>query len=130
VGFVDGGTAGWERDGRRLATMPQMTNTELAELLSEAKEPVTVLDVREPGEVESGAIENAVTIPLGKLEKNLAALDRDDLIVVMCRTGYRSSIASSILRRAGFRGVANLTGGFDGWKAAGLPTSIPTVAHA
>jgi hydroxyacylglutathione hydrolase len=130
VGFVDGGAPGWEKDGRALATMPQMTHTELAELLSEGKEPVTVLDVREAGEVEIGAIENAVKIPLGKLQQNLAALDRDDLIVVLCRTGYRSSIASSILRRAGFRGVANLTGGIDGWKAAGLPMSIPTVAHA
>ena len=44
----------------------------------------------------------------------------DKLLVVHCKGGYRSSIATSILRRAGFRDIANLTGGFDAWKAAEL----------
>jgi len=45
--------------------------------------------------------------------------------VVHCKGGYRSSIAASLLRRAGFRDIANLTGGFDAWKTAGLPYVVP-----
>jgi rhodanese-related sulfurtransferase len=41
--------------------------------------------------------------------------------VVHCKGGYRSSIATSLLRRAGFIDLANLTGGFDAWKAANFP---------
>ena len=66
-----------------------------------------------------------MSIPLGKLKSRTAELDPQKLLVVHCKGGYRSSIATSILRRAGFRNVANLTGGFDGWKAAGLPCTVP-----
>ena len=48
-------------------------------------------------------------------------LPRDKLLVVHCKSGYGSSIATSFLRRSGFRDIANLTGGFDAWKLAGLP---------
>jgi hypothetical protein len=48
---------------------------------------------------------------------------------VHCKGGYRSSIATSLLRRAGFRHVMNVTGGFDAWKAAGLPVATPDSAR-
>jgi hydroxyacylglutathione hydrolase len=44
-------------------------------------------------------------------------LDRSQLVVAHCKSGYRSSIAASLLQRAGFREVGHLTGGFDAWKA-------------
>ena len=75
-----------------------------------------VLDVREPGEVEAGAIEDSIRVRLGQLQNRLSELDSSKLIVVPCIGGYRSSIATSILRRAGYRDIANLTGGFDAWK--------------
>jgi rhodanese-related sulfurtransferase len=50
------------------------------------------------------------------------------LLVVYCRSRYRSSIATSLLRRAGFRDIANLMGGFDAWKTAGLPYALPALA--
>jgi len=87
-----------------------------------------VLDVREPGEVAAGVIENSLCIPLGKLGSRLVELDRGKLLVVHCKSGYRSSIATSILRRAGFRDIANLIGGFDAWKTTGLPYSVPAAA--
>jgi rhodanese-related sulfurtransferase len=62
-------------------------------------------------------MENSVRIPLGQLAARTGELNRDKLVVVHCKGGYRSSIASSLLRRAGFRDIANLTGGFDAWKA-------------
>jgi len=70
------------------------------------------------GAVIGGAIANSARIPLGQLSGRTAELDGEKLIAVHCKGGYRSSIATSILRRAGFRDVVNLTGGYDAWKVA------------
>ena len=64
-------------------------------------------------------------IPLGELQSRTGELDRERLLVVLCRGGYRSSIATSLLRRAGFHDIANLTGGFDAWKISGPPYVAP-----
>jgi hydroxyacylglutathione hydrolase len=61
-----------------------------------------------------------VLILLGELKSRTGELDREKLLVVHCEGGYRSSIATSLLRRAGFRDTANLIGGFDAWKTSGL----------
>ena len=100
---------------------------ELAEL--EEKEPnnLTILDVREPGEVETGAFADSIRIPLGQLTKHAVELDPGKLLVVHCKGGYRSAIATSILRRAGLRDIANLTGGYDAWKAAELQKAEATL---
>jgi rhodanese-related sulfurtransferase len=115
--YLEDGIAGWIKGGYELDYIPQITVQEFVELLEQEKDHVAVLDVREPGEVEAGAMQNSVRIPLGQLEARTGELDRNKLVVVHCKGGYRSSIASSLLRRAGFRDIANLTGGFDAWKA-------------
>jgi len=61
-------------------------------------------------------MEGSVRIPLGQLAGRMGELDKAKLIVVHCAGGYRSSIATSLLRRAGFRDIANLTGGYGAWK--------------
>ena len=121
AGYLADGVAGWVRSGHELDSIPQITPQDFVELRSHEPNRVAVLDVREPGERANGAIENSLFIPLGKLKSHAAELDREKLLVVHCKGGYRSSIATSILRRAGFRNIANLTGGFDAWKSAGLP---------
>lgn len=123
AGYVAEGVAGWIQGGFELDYIPQITVQDFVDLRNQEPNRIAVLDVREPGEVADGVIEDAVCIPLGKLESRLAELDRDKLLVVHCKGGYRSSIATSILRRVGFRDIANLTGGFDAWKTAGLPCS-------
>jgi glyoxylase-like metal-dependent hydrolase (beta-lactamase superfamily II)/rhodanese-related sulfurtransferase len=115
--YLEDGIAGWIKGGYELDYIPQITVQEFTELLEQEKDHIAVLDVREPGEVEAGAMENSVRIPLGQLAARTGELNRDKLVVVHCKGGYRSSIASSLLRRAGFRDIANLTGGFDAWKA-------------
>jgi hydroxyacylglutathione hydrolase len=115
--YLENGIAGWIAEGYELDYIPQISVQEFSELLEKEREHIAVLDVREPGEVEAGAIENSVRIPLGQLPNRTAELDARKLIVVHCKGGYRSSIATSILRRAGYRDIANLTGGFDAWKS-------------
>lgn len=117
--YLKDGIAGWIEAGKELDYIPQISPQEFAALFEQEKDQITVLDVREPGEVETGAIENSIRIPLGQLPGRTGELDRNKLMVVHCKGGYRSSIATSILRRAGFREVANLTGGYDAWQATG-----------
>jgi rhodanese-related sulfurtransferase len=116
--------------GFGLDYIPQITVQDFVELRNQDPDRIAILDVREPGEVSGGVIENALCIPLGKLGSRLAELDREKLLVVHCKGGFRSSIATSLLRRAGFRDIANLTGGFDAWKTAGLPYAIPASVGA
>src|SRR5207249_2615330 len=115
--YLEDGISGWIAGGYELDYIPQISVQEFAELREKEKDHIAVLDVREAGEVEAGAMENSIRIPLGQLQNRTSELDRSKLIVVHCKGGYRSSIATSILRRAGFRDIADLTGGFDAWKA-------------
>jgi hydroxyacylglutathione hydrolase len=128
VGYLTDGVAGWIASGFELDYIPQITVQDFAELREKEPERISVLDVRELGELSGGAIENSVCIPLGKLRSRTAELSPEKLVVVHCKGGYRSSIATSMLRRAGFRDIANLTGGFDAWKAAGLPSATSVTA--
>jgi hydroxyacylglutathione hydrolase len=116
--YLEDGITGWIQGGYELDYIPQISVQEFAELLEQEADHIEVLDVREPGEVDAGAMENSVRIPLGQLTARAGELDREKLLVVHCKGGYRSSIATSILRRAGFREIVNLTGGFDAWKGA------------
>jgi glyoxylase-like metal-dependent hydrolase (beta-lactamase superfamily II) len=114
-GFLEDGVMGWIHGGCKLEYVPQVTPDELSELLEKEAANIAILDVREPGEVAAGAMANSTRIPLGQLPSRIAEVTRDKLLVVHCKGGYRSSIATSILQANGFRDIANLTGGFDAW---------------
>ncbi len=97
---------------------------------------VKVLDVREPGEYLSGAIEGALNVPRGVLEPavdleyagaNPALRDcRNDAWLVVCKSGGRAALATRVLSEMGFVNVTNLVGGMDAWQAAGFPMVIPS----
>ena len=129
-GFLDDGIAGWVSSGHTLDTIPQITAQDLADLRVRETELVSVLDVREITERDGGMIEDSQWIPLGKLKSRATELDPHKLLVVHCKGGYRSSIATSLLRRAGYENVANLIGGYDAWRAANLPTTVPATVNA
>jgi glyoxylase-like metal-dependent hydrolase (beta-lactamase superfamily II) len=121
LGYLEDGIAGWIRDGFELDYIPQISVQELEEI--QQAEPVSILDVREPGEVSEAAMPGSQRIPLGQLAGRVNEVRPEGLLVVHCKGGYRSSIATSILRRAGIRNLANLTGGFDAWKATHTPAA-------
>ncbi|MFK7920190.1 MAG: rhodanese-like domain-containing protein, partial [Ilumatobacter sp.] len=75
-----------------------------------------LVDIRNPGEVEHGTIPDAATIPVGQLPDRLDELDRDAPTVVYCAGGYRSSVAASVLRQAGFGDVSDIIGGYGAWQ--------------
>jgi glyoxylase-like metal-dependent hydrolase (beta-lactamase superfamily II)/rhodanese-related sulfurtransferase len=97
------------------ASIPQMTVRELAE-----HGGLQIVDVRRPAEYAAGHVEGAVPHPLASLERELDQLDPSRPTAVICRSGYRSSAAASILARHGFRDVRNVSGGMIAWNEAEL----------
>jgi rhodanese-related sulfurtransferase len=86
----------------------------------QSQQPPVLIDVREPGEFQSGHIAGAKLIPLGKLGNSLNKLPKDRDILVVCQSGNRSSSGTRLLLEAGYQAI-NLTGGMFGWARAGLP---------
>ncbi len=78
---------------------------------------LVLVDVRNPGEVELGTIDGARHISLPSLLTRADELDRNAPTVVFCAGGYRSAIASSLLRSRGFSDVSDLIGGYTAWTA-------------
>jgi rhodanese-related sulfurtransferase len=66
-----------------------------------------------------------MSIPLNHLVENLGRIPKDRSLLVYCAGGYRSSIAASLLQRAGFDSVSEIAGGIAGWETAGLPIQTP-----
>lgn len=95
-------------------------NTLLDRMEGDRPAPLLV-DVRKTTEWNAGHLPDATHIFLGDLEERMASEPRDRPVVVHCQTGSRASIAASLLRARGFSDVSVLTGGFEGWKKAGLP---------
>ena len=83
-----------------------------------------MLDVRRAREWEGGHIEGATHIPLAQLAERVRELDRNAEWAVTCASGFRSSIAASVLERAGFTRIANVVGGMDAYRKAGLPLAV------
>lgn len=83
---------------------------------------VQFVDVRQPGEYGAGHAVSAVNFPLNVLDKNIDKLDPTLDTFVICQSGYRSSLATSLLENAGFRSLHNVAGGTTAWKEAGLET--------
>jgi glyoxylase-like metal-dependent hydrolase (beta-lactamase superfamily II) len=78
---------------------------------------LTVVDVRNPAEVEAGSIEGSIHLPLPGLVDHLDDLDPTAPTVVYCAGGYRSSVAASLLASRGWADVSELLGGFAAWEA-------------
>jgi adenylyltransferase/sulfurtransferase len=81
----------------------------------DAKAPLTLIDVREPYELDLAHIEGARLIPLGQVEERAGEIDRSNDIVVFCHAGVRSARAVQALQARGFTNIYNLDGGIDAW---------------
>jgi hydroxyacylglutathione hydrolase len=126
-GYLQGGVEAWKQAGLPAATLSQMTVSELNTRLTSGE--VEVLDVRRGPEWEAAHIENATWWPLDNFKIAPPEMDRSASIAVHCKSGYRSMIACSLLQRAGFRNVVNVSGGFDAWQEAKCPVvAVKTVS--
>jgi hydroxyacylglutathione hydrolase len=127
-GYLAGGVDGWKQAGFEVATLPQITVQELQKGLS--GNHMRVLDVRREAEWMAGHLDTADWWPLDRFRVSSPEVDLSVPLAVHCQSGYRSMIACSLLQRAGFENVINVTGGFAAWLEAKLPvvTGAPVEA--
>lgn len=129
LAFVGCQTAENKTEMNTASVEANQTQTEIAQVsVTEAKNAIEenkeaqFIDVRTPEEYAGGHAVNAKNLPLDKLEVELASLDKNQPVYVICQTGRRSQKGSEILQKAGFEEIYNLTGGTSEWIAAGLTT--------
>ena len=121
IGGLRGGMVQWAVEQRPSDQIPQICVEDLNRALESDPGSIQIIDVRRTPEWDDGHIPGAMLVPLQKLEATFSDLDRERILAVHCKGGYRSSIACSLLQRAGFPQVMNVIGGFDAWLACGLP---------
>jgi glyoxylase-like metal-dependent hydrolase (beta-lactamase superfamily II)/rhodanese-related sulfurtransferase len=119
AGHLGGGVLAWDKAGLPLARTEQIAVDELAARIREKPE-LQVLDVRRVGEWQAGHIPSAKHLPLNSLPHRAGELAADQPVAAICAGGYRSSLATSILEKKGFRKVTNVVGGMTAWNQAKL----------
>jgi hydroxyacylglutathione hydrolase len=120
VGFLEGGVLAWHDSGRPVRALAQATVDELAAGKAGTKR---VLDVRRPGEFADGHVPGAINVPLDAFASSEAVrgLAADESVAVLCQSGYRSAIATSLLAARHPGTIVNVIGGTAAWLAAGHP---------
>ena len=118
AGHLQDGVEGWRQAGLPLAQVQQITVQDLAARRSSSG--MAVLDVRRAGEFQAGHIDGADWYPLDRFKAALPEIGKEAVVAVHCKSGYRSLVACSLLKRAGYHNVVDIAGGFDAWQAANL----------
>ncbi len=104
-------------------SVPEITPGEFV-ARRERGDALTLLDVREPWELAVASVPGIVHIPMGEVADRLNEIDRDQSVVVLCRSGKRSLEVAKLLQQNGFDAV-NLAGGILAW-SRDLDATIPT----
>ncbi len=123
-GYLEGGMSTWIESGFPVAHTRQLSPLELAAELPRGR--IAVVDVRTDDEWSDGHVAGARHLMAGTLGEHATSLPRDVTLALMCGTGYRSTVAASVLERTGFTNLVNLTGGMAAWQHAGLPVERST----
>lgn len=117
AGYLVGGMEAWVNAGLDLSSVDQKTVHQVHKDMG----ALQVIDVRAPSEWKTGHVPGARHISLPELRENLGDLDRQRPIAAYCDSGYRASIATSILKQEGFADVSSMPGSWQAWEKAGLP---------
>jgi hydroxyacylglutathione hydrolase len=123
AGCLKGGMNAWLTAGLPVQGLAQLPVHELNQLLP--PRDFQLLDVRAPHEWDEGHLPGARHLFLGELPEKLGDLNLDKPVVVYCASGYRSSLAASLLQASGFRDVQNVPGSYAAWTAAAFPVVKP-----
>jgi hydroxyacylglutathione hydrolase len=121
-GYLEGGMYAWFKAGLLTSRVAQLPVGELRNRL-DGRNGFTLIDVRRPAEYAAGHVPGALNLPLALLTAELSRLDPLRPTALICGSGYRSSIGTSLLARAGFTRLYNVVGGTGAWVQAGYPTA-------
>ena len=117
LGFLKGGFQSWADAGKEI---DQVESLEVAEILDDLKSGnAAVFDVRKESEYEAEHLAIANNTPLDFINNHLAEFP-EDKFYVHCASGFRSVIASSILKSRGIHNLVDIAGGFNALKESGL----------
>jgi hydroxyacylglutathione hydrolase len=120
-GYLGSGIDAWLLAGKPVQSVPQIAVHQLLPELAKNGSAPRVLDVRSAAEWEGGHIAGAMHIVAGDLPEHIGDVPADRPLAVVCGSGYRSSVAVSVLQQAGFEQVINVIGGMTAWEQAHLP---------
>lgn len=118
AGYLQSGIAAWEASGREITSLPQISVHELRQRIE--RDGLQVLDVRSPAEWEEGHIAGAQHRFAAAIAQGNREIPDIEPLSLICGSGYRSSVAASLLQADGRAGVLNVIGGMEAWKAAGF----------
>ena len=115
-GFLKNGLRAWIYSGKEIQGLPHISVSDLQKRIKEANPP-TLIDVRTSQEFSNANIEGSVNMPfdiiLGE-DADFGVLGTENVII--CQSGFRSSIAASLLQARGFENISMLSGGMMAWK--------------
>lgn len=109
IGYLKGGIAAWQSAHKETWSVENVCPTNFRANY----QGKNMLDVRTENEFSDGHLEGAINVPLANLSTLLTELDSTLTYHVYCKGGYRSMIASSILKREGFKNIINVKKGYD-----------------
>ncbi len=121
-GYLDGGIEAWKSEGKELDRVSAITASAFKDVIT-SNVDTKVVDVRKASEYLSEHIISAVNFPLSEINEYLAEMPSGEDVYVHCKSGYRSMIASSILKSRGVHNVIDLEKGFDAIKEVDIPVS-------
>lgn len=123
VGYLNGGMDALEGRSDLVTTTERIAPDMVDRQIKEGKAPY-VVDVRNEKEWSGGHIEGSVNIPLVHLVERIDEIPKDKKLAVVCMSGYRSSIAASLLQQNGITNFRDLVGGMEAWSASALDTVV------
>jgi rhodanese-related sulfurtransferase len=122
IGFLAGGFEAWRKAGKDFETTGRVTVDDVVAKYESGTLPL-IIDVRKKSEFDSEHLIDALNIPLNEINQHLAQIPKEKPFLLHCAGGYRSMIASSILKQRGWDNFADIIGGFDALKETALPKS-------
>jgi len=122
IGYLKGGFEAWKKAGKEVDSINTIDVVKFEKTYTQNPN-ISILDVRKPGEWTGEHIESAQHFALDFINKHMSEINRDTLYYMHCRSGYRSTVAASILKARGFKNLVNIHGKFESIAESKIPTS-------
>ena len=122
LGYLKGGFEHWKKEGREVDMIHTIKAKEFEKAYTDNNK-IKVLDVRKPTEWEGEHVETGKNFPLDFINKHMSEVNKDEVYYMHCRSGYRSTVAASILKSRGFEHLINVQDTLEAISATSIPVS-------
>lgn len=120
IGYLKGGFEAWKKEKREV---DKVETINVKKFVKDYSKKLNVLDVRKPNEFIAEQVQNAQNFPLDFINENMSEISKRKKYYLHCRSGYRSTVAASILKARGFDKLINVQGLYNDISASKIPTS-------